>query len=133
MGLEENISRIITELKEGSDGIKHVLVFSESLDVRSSENVNFSKGEIAFSAILGAVMKTVEDATKSVNMSCEELIIRSAESSIIVRRAGTAFVIVEVATIIPAKPIGILTEDGLSGTIICIDAAVEKIKAVLKQ
>ena len=132
MGKEKDVEDVITKLKKESDEIIHILVVSTELHVQSS--VKSSSIDDGFSAAKFYVaVKMIEDAINDKGIDFETIKIESAGSSVIIKEAGTALVVVEVTEIVPGRPIGFFTEGGPKGTIGHIDDAVEKIKAVLSE
>ena len=134
MGLEEKINEIIRELKERSCEISRILVIGKDLAVCSSEELCPSEEEIDFATKLRIVMEAVEDAEEDLDIDFEEFIIKNAKFSIIVKRvADEALIMVKVTEIISASSFTFFPEAGLKGTMVCINNAVEKIKAVLSE
>ena len=132
MGLEEKINKIIRKLKERSCEISRILVIGKDLAVCSSEELCLSEEEIDFATKLCIVMEAVEDAEEELDLDFEAFIIKNARFSIIMRRiTDKALIMVKVTNLAPARSLGVLAENGPSGTMTCINDAVEKIKAVL--
>ena len=129
---EKKIRDIIERLKDEREEIAHVLVTDKNIHARTLYR-NQSPREITLSTSINVAMQMIEVAMKNHDMNCEGLTINTGKTRIIVRRAYTAIVIVEVMEIIPSRPIGILTDDGPNGTIKHINDAVEKIKMVLSE
>ena len=130
--LEEKVRDIIIGLKDGSDEIRNVLIIGEGIYVRSSDT-NMSKVEVAFLANLRSAIEISEHAMEEIDSNCKKLVIESSKFNIIVKRAGSLVVAVQVTEIVPTNYIGLLTESGPAGTIKHIDDAVEEIKAVLSK
>ena len=131
MGLEEKIKKIIRELGAVSYEISCILVIGKNLAVCSSEK-SCSEEEIDFATKLCIVMEAVEDAEEELDLDFEAFIIKNARFSIIMRRiTDKALIMVKVTNLAPARSLGVLAENGPSGTMTCINDAVEKIKAVL--
>ncbi|MCK5475771.1 MAG: hypothetical protein KAI71_04295 [Candidatus Pacebacteria bacterium] len=132
MGKKEDIRDVIIKLEKGSDEIIHVLVVSTELNVQSSVK-NPSMDDDLSAAKFYVAIETIEDAISDRNIDFEIIKIESAGSSIIAKRADTAFIVVQVTNIVPANCTDLFTESGPAGTIKHIDDAVEEIKAVLSE